>query len=91
MNKAAKSRILLIDDDETYFNAIQLMLLNHPIEVVCACKGAAGLAVMNPNLTGGVSVNTYGFVPSHNATPIENNVTTKCLQAHNCHDSEPNP
>jgi two-component system response regulator AtoC len=38
-----KTKILLIEDDESFFEAVELMLSDHPIEIVWAATGANGI------------------------------------------------
>ena len=47
-----KHRILLIEDDETFLDAVRLTLANDPIEIVWANTGAKGIQAFQHDLHG---------------------------------------
>jgi DNA-binding NtrC family response regulator len=51
-----KSKILLIEDDESFVNSVRLMLAEYPVEVVWAASGADGIKKYRENIHGFASI-----------------------------------
>ncbi len=44
-----KKKLLLIEDDESFFEAVELMLVDYPIEIIWAYTGARGIQIYQQN------------------------------------------
>lgn len=65
-----KHKILLIEDDEAFVNAIRLNLRSQTVEVTWANNGAAGIATYRANLNGFATVIVDYGLPDHKGSEV---------------------
>ena len=65
-----KKKLLLIEDDESFFEAIELMLADYPIEVIWADTGAKGIQIYQQNPHGFANVIVDYVLPDLRGTEV---------------------
>ena len=65
-----KHRILLVEDDEGFVNAVRLTLRSHPIEIAWAATGADGISTYRKNLHGFATVIIDYGLPDHKGSEV---------------------
>ena len=65
-----KKKLLLIEDDESFFEAIELMLADYPIEVIWADTGAKGIQIYRQNPHGFANVIVDYVLPDLRGTEV---------------------
>lgn len=65
-----KHKILLIEDDESFYQAVKLMMSSHPVDITWADSGAKGIQLFRDGLQKYSTVIIDYLLPDHRGTEI---------------------